>query len=165
MAEYGNHPDFAVGEYWTSDTQELIQYLRDSGHCMKLFDVPLHYRLCKISEDPRNADIRNVFEGTLSDIEPEFSAPFSDNHDTQPSQALESWVQEWFKPLSYALLLLRDCYYPFVFMEIITELNEIRLHRFHYSKRWYGFGKTCLEMESSTLMMMIQKSLLAGLFR
>ncbi|WP_283650913.1 alpha-amylase [Ileibacterium valens] len=115
MAEYGNHPDFAVGEYWTSDTQELIQYLRDSGHCMKLFDVPLHYRLCKISEDPRNADIRNVFEGTLSDIEPEFSAPFSDNHDTQPSQALESWVQEWFKPLSYALLLLRDCHYPFVF--------------------------------------------------
>lgn len=115
MEEYGNHPDFAVGEYWTQNTAELTDYLKQSGHCMKLFDVPLHYKFFNISNNPDGADLRNIFEGTITDIEPEYSAPFSDNHDTQPHQALESWVAEWFKPLSYALILLRDCRYPFVF--------------------------------------------------
>ncbi len=29
------------------------------------------------------------------------------NHDTQPLQALEAPVEPWFKPLAYALILLR----------------------------------------------------------
>lgn len=36
MKEYGEHPDFAVGEFWTTRSEELIQYLKDSGHCMTL---------------------------------------------------------------------------------------------------------------------------------
>lgn len=115
MSEYGHHPNFAVGEYWTSHTEELIQYLKDSGHCMTVFDVPLHYRLMQISNNPEQVDLRNVFEGTLTEIDPRFAVQFSDNHDTQPHQALESWVQEWFKPLSYALILLKNCRYPTVF--------------------------------------------------
>ena len=38
-----------------------------------------------------------------------------DNHDTQPCQSLESWVEPWFKPLAYALILLRRDGYPCVF--------------------------------------------------
>lgn len=38
-----------------------------------------------------------------------------DNHDTQPGQALESWVDGWFKPLAYAIILLREGGYPCVF--------------------------------------------------
>lgn len=37
------------------------------------------------------------------------------NHDTQPSQALEAIVLSWFKPLAYALILLREAGYPSVF--------------------------------------------------
>jgi alpha-amylase len=33
---------------------------------------------------------------------------FVDNHDSQPLQALESYVEFWFRPLAYALILLRE---------------------------------------------------------
>ena len=38
-----------------------------------------------------------------------------DNHDTEPGQALFSWIQDWFKPLAYALILLRKDGLPCVF--------------------------------------------------
>ena len=38
-----------------------------------------------------------------------------DNHDTQRGQALESTIQEWFKPAAYALILLREAGLPCVF--------------------------------------------------
>jgi alpha-amylase len=38
-----------------------------------------------------------------------------DNHDSQPGQSLQSWVADWFKPLAYALILLRKDGYPCVF--------------------------------------------------
>lgn len=34
------------------------------------------------------------------------------NHDTQPYQALEAQISDWFKPLAYSLILLRDSGYP-----------------------------------------------------
>ena len=37
------------------------------------------------------------------------------NHDTQPLQALEAPVEPWFKPLAYALILLRENGVPSVF--------------------------------------------------
>lgn len=36
------------------------------------------------------------------------------NHDTQPYQALEAPIQDWFKPLAHALILLRNSGYPCV---------------------------------------------------
>jgi len=36
------------------------------------------------------------------------------NHDTQPYQALEAPIEGWFKPLAYALILLRNNGYPCV---------------------------------------------------
>jgi alpha-amylase len=38
-----------------------------------------------------------------------------DNHDSQPLQSLESVVEAWFKPLAYALILLRRDGYPCIF--------------------------------------------------
>ena len=40
---------------------------------------------------------------------------FVDNHDTQPGQALESWVAAWCKPMAYACILLRQEGIPCVF--------------------------------------------------
>lgn len=42
------------------------------------------------------------------------------NHDTQPLQALEAPVEPWFKPLAYALILLRENGVPSVFIPIYT---------------------------------------------
>ena len=46
---------------------------------------------------------------------PEKAVTFVDNHDTEPGQALESWVLDWFKPLAYSLTLLRKDGFPCVF--------------------------------------------------
>ena len=35
-----------------------------------------------------------------------------ENHDTQPMQALESPVADWFKPLAYSIILMRAEGYP-----------------------------------------------------
>ena len=40
---------------------------------------------------------------------------FVDNHDSEPGQALESFIEDWFKPLAYALILLRKEGLPCVF--------------------------------------------------
>ena len=40
---------------------------------------------------------------------------FVDNHDSQPLQALESFVEFWFRPLAYAMILLREGGIPCVF--------------------------------------------------
>ena len=47
-----------------------------------------------------------IFFLALSRRCPWLSVTFVDNHDSQPGQALESWVDEWFRPLAYALILL-----------------------------------------------------------
>ncbi|MER2180671.1 MAG: alpha-amylase domain-containing protein, partial [Desemzia incerta] len=46
---------------------------------------------------------------------PTSAVTFVDNHDSQPSQALESYVEPWFKPLAYSIILLRKYGYPTVF--------------------------------------------------
>ena len=46
---------------------------------------------------------------------PEKAVTVVSNHDTQPLQALEAPVDPWFKPIAYALILLRDEGYPCVF--------------------------------------------------
>ena len=39
-----NHKElFAVGEYWNSEIDILMNYLEECGHCMSLFDVPRHF--------------------------------------------------------------------------------------------------------------------------
>lgn len=111
----GNHPDFAVGEYWSGDLWVLKGYLEACGHCMHLFDVPLHYHLQQASLSNGTYDIRQIFKDTLTESEPHLSVAFVDNHDTQPGQALASWVLDWFKVQAYATILLNKCEYPAVF--------------------------------------------------
>ena len=60
-------------------------------------------------------DLRTIFDGTLALNHPEEAVTFVDNHDTQRGQALESTIQEWFKPAAYALILLREAGLPCVF--------------------------------------------------
>lgn len=104
----GSHPDYFVGEYWSGDVKDLRAYLCESGHCMKLFDVPLHFHFYDASRADGRYDMHSLFKKTLSLEEPAFACGFVDNHDTQPGQALSSWVLDWFKPHAYAILLLGE---------------------------------------------------------
>jgi alpha-amylase len=79
-----------------------------------LFDAPLVYRFSSISQGNR-VDLRQVFDGTLVQVEPYNAVTLVANHDTQPSQALQANIAGWFFPLAYALILLRADGYPCLF--------------------------------------------------
>ena len=106
---------YAVGEYWNSDLWTLTRYLDRTEGRIQLFDVPLHYHLTEASRSNGAYDMRNMLAGTLVDTRAQHAVTFVDNHDTQPGQALESWVDGWFKAAAYGLILLRKEGYPCVF--------------------------------------------------
>jgi alpha-amylase len=60
--------------------------------------------------------MRQILDGSLMKERPCQAVTFVDNHDSQSLQALESPVAAWFKPLAYALILLRREGYPCVFL-------------------------------------------------
>lgn len=115
LRRYKNRELFAVGEYWQDSVGELMRYLDNCDHSMSLFDVPLHHRFHKLSTGDHNIHLSDILNDTLVRQDPEHAVTFVDNHDTQHDQALFSWVESWFKPLAYALILLRKEGTPCVF--------------------------------------------------
>lgn len=106
---------FSVGEYWSSNIEIINKYIEKTEGCMSLFDVPLHYNFYRASISNGSFNMSQIFDGTLVKTNPEKAVTFVDNHDTEPGQALESWILDWFKPLAYALILLRKDGLPCVF--------------------------------------------------
>ncbi|KIW63530.1 hypothetical protein, variant [Phialophora macrospora] len=112
-AQFG--PDtFCVGEFWKTSRDSLTAYLNKMHHKFTLFDAPLVEAFHRISMTER-ADLRSVWDGTLTQVEPWNSVTLVMNHDTQPSQALQIDVADWFIPLAHAFILLRIDGYPCVF--------------------------------------------------
>ena len=103
----------AVGEYWSGDVERLLHYLEMVEDEMSLFDVALHYSFFDCSQGRRT--LKHVFDDTLVQRRPDRAVTFVDNHDTQDGQSLQSFVEEWFKPLAYAIILLRQEGVPCVF--------------------------------------------------
>ncbi|MDD7543892.1 MAG: alpha-amylase [Peptoniphilaceae bacterium] len=108
-------PEFYfVGEYWKDNESIMNHYLDETDYNVSLFDVPLHFNLEQASKD-ESFDLRTIFDGTLVQTHPTKAVTFVDNHDSQPGQSLESWVEPWFKEIAYALILLRKDGYPCLF--------------------------------------------------
>ena len=106
---------FAVGEYWAPGYLHLLEtYIDSTEGCMSLFDSSLQNNLHTASKNP-DYDLREIFNETLVASHPDKAVTVVDNHDTQPLQALEAPVETWFKPIAYALILLRKEGYPCVF--------------------------------------------------
>ena len=105
---------FSVGEYWSGDISKLHRYIQETEAQISLFDVPLHYHLEAASKD-ENYDMSKILDGTLIKENSSRAVTFVDNHDTQPGQALQSFVERWFKPAAYSIILLRNEGYPCVF--------------------------------------------------
>ena len=93
----------------------LLYYLDAVNQEMSLFDVALHYNFFNASQAGRDYDLRQIFDNTLVRERPESAVTFVDNHDTQYGQSLQSFVSDWFKPLAYAMILLRESGIPCVF--------------------------------------------------
>ncbi|NUO51618.1 MAG: alpha-amylase [Polyangiaceae bacterium] len=115
MEQHSKRDLFIVGEYWSGDIDTLHRYLDAVGPRMSVFDVPLHYRFHTAGSRGRHHDMRRIHDRTRAMESPMSTVTFVDNHDSQPLQALESAVAAWFKPLAYALILLREEGYPCVF--------------------------------------------------
>lgn len=110
-----NRDIYTVGEYFSSDINALLYYLDYNNEVSSLFDVPLHYHFKEASESQGNYDMSKIFEETLIDRRASKAVTFVDNHDTEPGQALESWIQPWFKPLAYAMIMFRKKGIPCIF--------------------------------------------------
>ena len=105
----------AVGEYWSGDLSRLTGYLDTVDNEMSLFDVALHYNFYHAAEDKSGCDLSKLLENSLVAERPESAVTFVDNHDTQNGQSLQSFVADWFKPLAYAVILLRQDGLPCIF--------------------------------------------------
>lgn len=106
---------FTVGEYWNGNVDVLLKYLDRVQYCMSLFDAPLHYNFYTASRSDGNYDMRTIFDNTMVQRRPDKAVTLVGNHDTEGGQALESWIEGWFRPLAYAMILLRQEGYPCVF--------------------------------------------------
>lgn len=115
MRAYSKKNLFAVGEYWNSNVDELKNYIEKTEGELSLFDVPLHYNFFHASHSNGEYDMSKILDGTLLKENWGKAVTFVDNHDTQPGQALESWIPEWFKEIAYSIILFSRRGYPCVF--------------------------------------------------
>lgn len=107
---------FFVSENWSlSSVEELEKYLEKTGGRTQLFDSLLHHNFYQASKQGREYNLSCIFENTLAHRNPFLAITIVDNHDSQPLQALESFIEFWFRPLAYAMILLREAGIPCVF--------------------------------------------------
>lgn len=159
VRQYTGRDLFAVGEYWSGESEALQQFINVTEGHMMLFDVTLHYNFAAASRDGKAFDLRTIFDNTLVAEHPTLAVTLVSNHDSQPLQSLESVVEAWFKPLAYALILLRRDGYPCVFAadyygahytdrgsdgneyEIWMDSHRWLIDRFLHARRTFAFGE------------------------
>lgn len=115
LDQFNEQNFYLIGEFWHSELQACRDYLDKTNYKIDLFDVALHYKFCKAGKEGGAFDLSTIFNDTLVQSHPTNAVTFVDNHDSQPHESLESWVEDWFKPSAYALILLRRDSYPCIF--------------------------------------------------
>lgn len=150
---------FAVGEYWSYEVDALHHFIDSTEGKVSLFDAPLHYNFHVASTTGESYDLRQIFDNTLVKDQPALAVTLVENHDSQPLQSLESIVEAWFKPLAYALIILRQDGYPCIFYgdyygahyidnasngneyEIWLVSHKFLLDKFLFARKTYGYGE------------------------
>lgn len=158
MRHYSQRDLFAVGEYWSYEVEALHYFITLTQGKVALFDAPLHYNFHAASRAGNSYDMRQIFDNTLVQQQPCLAVTLVENHDSQPLQSLESVVESWFKPLAYALILLRREGYPCIFYpdyygahycdrgndgneyEIWMDSHRWLIDKFLFARRTYAYG-------------------------
>lgn len=159
MQRYSGRSLFSVGEYWSGNIKALHRFVDLTDGMVPLFDAPLHYNFHHASLRGSHYDMRDIFDNSLVKTHPELAVTLVDNHDSQPLQALESVVEPWFKPLAYALILLRKDGYPCIFYadyygaeytdigwdgqcyDIVLDSHQALIDVFLEARHAYGYGE------------------------
>jgi alpha-amylase len=148
---------FIVGEYWSSHLSNLLRYIDATQERMSLFDAPLQAHFHEASKAGSSYNLSTIFHNTLVAVKPCLAVTLVENHDTQPCQGLEAPVEAWFKPLAYALILLREQGYPCVFY---TDMYGTE-----YTDKRYDGNDCHVEMkpvEALETMLMVRKNYAYG---
>lgn len=120
-----------IGEFWNGNVNVLLEWIDNMSPDFKLYDVPLMYRIARLSQG-EDKDLRRVFRDTLVERRPNNAVvssahvplmstlvdtfqTFIQIHDTQKGQDMDTPVHHSFTPHAYALLLLRQGGLPCVF--------------------------------------------------
>ena len=158
VRRYSRRKLFAVGDYWAEDVESLHHFISTTGGQLAMLDVPLHYNFHRASRAGGRFDLRRILFGTLMREQPTLAVTFVENHNSQPLRALESVVEPWFKPLAYAMILLRREGYPCVFYgdyygghyvdigrdrqphEIWLNSHRFLIDKFLYARKHYAHG-------------------------
>jgi alpha-amylase len=158
LNDYAKKDLFAVGEYWSYELDDLECFITQTDGKIHLFDAPLHNNFHVASTKGQNYDLRQIFDNTLVKYQPTLAVTFVENHDSQPLQSLESVVENWFKPLAYALILLREAGYPCIFYgdyyggsykdrgrdgneyEIVLQSHRPTIDRLLQARREFAYG-------------------------
>lgn len=110
---------FTVAEYWEDhNLWKLTDFLEKTRQSMSLFDFRLRENFWQAANQGAAFNLASIFDETLVAANPYKSVTFVDNHDLQPFRQGKDFRQaehDWFKPLAYALILLRPQGYPCVF--------------------------------------------------
>ena len=154
-----NRDFYFFGEYWLQDKDNTNHYLYDTKYNLDLFDVALHFNMYSASKKGNQFDMRKIFDNTLVQEHPTIAVTFVDNHDSEPGQSLESFVEPWFKKIAYGLILLRKDGYPCVFYgdyckiggEYNIEGQKDIIDNLMYIRKHYAFGDQTDYMESENL--------------
>jgi alpha-amylase len=159
VSEHAGKDIFAVGEYWSYDVEALHSFLETTNGRVTLFDAPLHYNFHLASRLGTDYDMRRIFDDTLVQQQPALAVTLVENHDSQPLQSLESVVEPWFKPLAYALILLRREGYPCIFYadyygthyvdqgrdgndcDVWLDCHGWIIDKFLFARQTYGYGE------------------------
>lgn len=129
MNSISKKPLFFMGEYWNDqNVDSLKKYVDLTKGRVQLVDAPLHHNLYEASRSDEY-DMRRIVERALVTTNPDLAVSFVGNHDLQPLQRLEAPVEDFFKPIAYALILLKEqgipcIFYPDIYGAEYTDKNK-----------------------------------------
>lgn len=141
---------FIFGEYWNPDVNAKEDYLAQIDYEIDLVDVGLHMNFHLASKNGNHYDLSTILNDTLMEKNPFEAVTFVENHDTQKGQALQSYVEDWFKPSAYAIILLMQNGQPCVFYGDYYGVNHDQfgqpklqwiLDKLLYLRKDYAYGE------------------------
>jgi alpha-amylase len=178
-AKRQNRDLFIMGEFYNGNVNKILQWMDRMNNGVYAYDIPLLSNFAKISsaKSKLDVDLRKVFKNTLIQHRPgnavvsgflcfwqstttnKHTQTLVTSHDTQPGQAVETPIAPYFKPLAYAIMLLRCEGLPCVFWGDLYGIKgphtspaacEGKLPTLVLSRKLFAYGEQTDYLQSRT---------------